>query len=80
MIDLGRNNVNIKRDFEHINYNNLRLMVGSHLVSSDISFYIDDEVDGVREGTVFAGFHSVGKLRITELKNRPVRQHESKKK
>lgn len=69
MIDLGRNNVNITKDFEQVNYNNLRFMVAPHLVSSDINFYIDNEVDGVREGTVFAGFHSVGKLRITEIKN-----------
>lgn len=69
IIDLGRNNVNIKKDFEQVNYNNLRFMVAPHLVSSEINFYINDEVDGVREGTVFAGFRSVGKFKITELKN-----------
>lgn len=67
MKDLGRNNVNITREFNAVNYENLYLMASPHLVSSDINFSLNGQKDGVREGTVFAGFRSVGKIKITKL-------------
>lgn len=67
MINLGRSDANITQDFEQLNYNNLRSMVEPHLVSSDISFHVDEDIDGVRTGTVYAGFRPVGKMKITDL-------------
>lgn len=67
--DLGRNNVNITQDFEQVNYENLYFMASPHLASSEISFGVGEQKNGVREGTVFAGFRAVGKIKITEIES-----------
>ncbi|NBJ71019.1 MULTISPECIES: hypothetical protein [Clostridia] len=60
--DLGRNNVTVTEDMEVVNFNNLLSMVFPHLVSSDIHFVINYGI-----GYVYAGFRSVGKIKVTTI-------------
>lgn len=61
--DLGANRVNLVQEVEKIDYDTLLRIVRPHLLSSWPDFYIDEN----GEGTVFAGFHRVGKIKVIEV-------------
>lgn len=64
MTEVGRNNASAIATMESLTFDRLLSMARPHLVSSNISF--DIESDGT--GRVLAGFRTVGKIKVTELK------------
>lgn len=61
--DLGRNRVNFSKEVEGLNYGILYGIVKPHLASSYPEFCINENGEGI----IFAGFHSVGKFKVTPI-------------